>query len=98
MATQGFSDSGVTMRSCGQIASRRAKRLRLPGSSAYACRRPAWDGRMTVAARETSSFAATLAALRRETAHNPRRPQIWRQLADHLDTAGDRAGAETAYL
>ena len=53
---------------------------------------------MTVAARETSSFEATLAALRRETATNPRRPQIWRQLADHLDIAGDRAGAEQAYL
>jgi len=36
--------------------------------------------------------------LRRETALNPRRPQIWRQLADHLDAAGDRAGAEQAYL
>jgi len=53
---------------------------------------------MIVAARETSSFADTLAALRRETTHNPRRPQIWRQLADHLDAAGDRAGAEIAYL
>ena len=53
---------------------------------------------MIVAARETNSFAATLAALRRETAHNPQRPQIWRQLADHLDLAGDRAGAERAYL
>jgi tetratricopeptide (TPR) repeat protein len=53
---------------------------------------------MTVAARETSSFAATLAALRRETGHNPRRPQIWRELADQLDAAGDRAGAEAAYL
>jgi len=61
-------------------------------------RRPAWDGRMIVATRETSSLAATVAALRRETAHNPRRPQIWRQLADYLDIAGDRAGAEAAYL
>ena len=53
---------------------------------------------MIVAARETSSFEATLAALRRETALNPRRPQIWRQLADHLDVAGDRDGAAQAYL
>ena len=53
---------------------------------------------MIVAARETSSFEATLAALRRETAHNPHRPQIWRQYADHLDAIGDRAGAEQAYL
>jgi len=53
---------------------------------------------MIVAARETSSFEATLAALRRETALNPCRPQIWRQLADHLDATGDRAGAEQAYL
>jgi tetratricopeptide (TPR) repeat protein len=72
--------------------------LRLPGSSPYACRRPALDGRMTVAARETSSFAATLAELRRETAHNPRRPQIWRELADYLDDAGDRGSAASAYL
>jgi len=56
------------------------------------------ERRMLVAARETSSFAATLAALRRETVHNPQRPQIWRQFADHLDVAGDRAGAEQAYL
>jgi tetratricopeptide (TPR) repeat protein len=53
---------------------------------------------MIVAARETSSFEATLATLRGETAINPRRPQIWRQLADHLDAAGDRVGAEQAYL
>ena len=53
---------------------------------------------MTVAARETSSFDATLAALREEAARTPRRAQIWRQLADHLDAAGDRAGAERAYL
>ena len=53
---------------------------------------------MPVAARETSSFEATLSALRRETALNPRRPQIWRQFADHLDAAGDRTGAEQAYL
>ena len=53
---------------------------------------------MTVAARETSSFETTLAALRRETVLNPRRPQIWRQYADHLDVIGDRAGAAPAYL
>jgi len=53
---------------------------------------------MIVAARETSSFAASLAALRREATHNPQRPQIWRQLADQLDLSGDRDGAEQAYL
>jgi predicted Zn-dependent protease len=39
-----------------------------------------------------------IASLRHAAARNPRRPQIWRQLADHLDLAGDRAGAEAAYL
>jgi tetratricopeptide (TPR) repeat protein len=29
---------------------------------------------------------------------NPRQPQVWRELADHLDLAGDRAGAAGAYL
>src|ERR1043166_5148005 len=54
--------------------------------------------RMIVAARETSSFTATLAALRREATHNPQRPQIWRQLADQLGSSDDRGGAEQAYL
>jgi cytochrome c-type biogenesis protein CcmH/NrfG len=41
---------------------------------------------------------AAVASLRQAVARDPRRPQAWRQLADHLDAAGDRAGAEAAYL
>ena len=41
---------------------------------------------------------AAIAALRQALARDPRRPQAWRQLADHLDARGDRAGAEGAYL
>jgi tetratricopeptide (TPR) repeat protein len=52
------------------------------------------------------SFAASIsgapsdvaAALRRVVAADPFRPQAWRQLADHLDAAGDRDGAADAYL
>ena len=53
---------------------------------------------MIVAARETPSLDADLASLRRVAAAEPKRPQIWRLLADHLDLAGDRAGAAQAYL
>jgi tetratricopeptide (TPR) repeat protein len=53
---------------------------------------------MIVAARETGSLQDTVAFLRRAVALDPRQPQVWRQLADHLDIAGDRAGAEQAYL
>jgi len=41
---------------------------------------------------------AAIAALRQAAAADPRQPQVWRQLADHLDVAGDRAGAAAAYL
>jgi tetratricopeptide (TPR) repeat protein len=53
---------------------------------------------MAVAVGEFRSLDAALAAVRREAHANPRRPQIWRQLGDHLDAAGDRQGAEAAYL
>ncbi|HZP67256.1 MAG TPA: sulfotransferase [Rudaea sp.] len=53
---------------------------------------------MIVAAGETGSFEADLAALRRTAAAAPQRPQVWRELADALDAAGDRAAAEAAYL
>jgi len=36
--------------------------------------------------------------LRETVAHDPKRPQAWRQLGDHLDAAGDRAGAAHAYV
>jgi tetratricopeptide (TPR) repeat protein len=53
---------------------------------------------MLVAARETDALHEAVAQLRRSVALDPRRPQIWRQLGDHLDLAGDRAGAQQAYL
>jgi len=53
---------------------------------------------MIVAARETGSLEGAVMSLRRMVALDPRRPQVWLQLADHLDIAGDRAGAEQAYL
>ena len=53
---------------------------------------------MTVAAEETRSPTSAVAELRRVAASEPRRPQIWRQLADHLDLAGDRVAAQDAYL
>jgi tetratricopeptide (TPR) repeat protein len=46
----------------------------------------------------SNEFDAALAALRQAAAREPRRAQIWRQLADHLDVAGDRNGAAAAYL
>src|SRR3954449_9440089 len=42
--------------------------------------------------------APAMAELRQCAAREPRRAQIWRQLADHLDAAGDRDGAASAYL
>ena len=45
-----------------------------------------------------NELAAAVAALRQTAAREPRCPQIWRQLADHLDAAGDRDGAASAYL
>ena len=53
---------------------------------------------MTVAAGEASSPEAAVAALRIAASRDPRRPQIWRQLADHLDVVGNRAAAADAYL
>jgi tetratricopeptide (TPR) repeat protein len=53
---------------------------------------------MTVAVGETRTLDSALAELRRAVAIEPRRPQVWRQLADHLDAAGERSGAERAYL
>lgn len=53
---------------------------------------------MIVAAGETGSLDASAASLRRIVAMDPTRPQAWRQLGDHLDAMGDRAGAEYAYL
>jgi tetratricopeptide (TPR) repeat protein len=53
---------------------------------------------MTVAVAHTASLGATIASLRRDATRNPRQPQIWRELADHLDAGGDRAGAASAYL
>ncbi len=52
---------------------------------------------MAVAAGEMQSQAA-IARLRTAAARDPRQPQIWRALADHLDEAGDRDGAAAAYL
>jgi tetratricopeptide (TPR) repeat protein len=53
---------------------------------------------MAVAVGDARSLDFAVAALRRAAATTPRQPQVWRQLADHLDAIGDRAGAETAYL
>jgi len=53
---------------------------------------------MILAVGQTGTLDSAVATLRRTAAASPRRPQIWRELADHLDVAGDRAGAEAAYL
>ncbi|MEP6940812.1 MAG: sulfotransferase [Rudaea sp.] len=54
---------------------------------------------MTVAVGSNQTpHGAAAAALRREAAVHPQRPQVWRELADHLDAGGDRAGSEQAYL
>jgi tetratricopeptide (TPR) repeat protein len=52
---------------------------------------------MSVAASAIGSPSEAVAALRRIVAADPFRPQAWRQLADHLDAAGDRGGAADAY-
>jgi len=45
------------------------------------------------------AIQTTAITLLRETvAHDPKRPQAWRQLGDHLDAAGDRHAAAHAYL
>src|SRR5215471_10018555 len=53
---------------------------------------------MTVALKGARSLESVVVELRRAAATNPRWPQIWRQLADHLDLCGDRSAAEIAYL
>jgi tetratricopeptide (TPR) repeat protein len=53
---------------------------------------------MAVAVGSDRSLDAAVVALRRMAAEHPRRPQIWRELADRLDDVGDRAGAADAYL
>jgi tetratricopeptide (TPR) repeat protein len=53
---------------------------------------------MAVAVGDARSLDFSVAALRRAAATTPRQPQVWRQLADHLDAVGDRSAAETAYL
>jgi tetratricopeptide (TPR) repeat protein len=53
---------------------------------------------MIVAVGDQASPDAAVATLRSVAALDPRRAQAWRKLGDHLDIAGDRAGAESAYL
>ena len=53
---------------------------------------------MAVAAGEMRLPQAAIARLRAAAASDPKRPQIWRVLADQLDEAGDRDGAAAAYL
>lgn len=53
---------------------------------------------MGVAAREMHADGDGLARLHRSAAANPAQPQIWRQLADALDVAGDRSAAAATYL
>ena len=53
---------------------------------------------MAAAAGEAISQDAAVAARRRAAALDPKRPQVWRALADQLDAADDRAGAANAYL
>ncbi len=53
---------------------------------------------MAVVAGEMQSPHAAAARLRAIAASDPKRPQVWRALADRLDEAGDRDGAAAAYL
>ncbi|HEV7489419.1 MAG TPA: tetratricopeptide repeat protein, partial [Rhodanobacteraceae bacterium] len=53
---------------------------------------------MSAAARVTGPSEDSVARLRRETAGDQARPEVWRELADRLLAAGDRAGASDAYL
>ena len=53
---------------------------------------------MAVAAGEMRTPQAAVARLRAAAARNPKRPQVWRELADHLDVIGQRAAAADAYL
>ena len=52
---------------------------------------------MSLAASATGAPADAVASLRRVLAADPKRSQAWRELADQLDAAGDRAGAAAAY-
>jgi tetratricopeptide (TPR) repeat protein len=47
---------------------------------------------------DRNGLDAAIASLRQAAARAPHQPQVWRQLADHLDAAGDRNGAACAYL
>ena len=53
---------------------------------------------MIVAVGEKGTLNAAMTSLRSAVALDPKRAQVWRMLGDHLDAAGDRAGAESAYL
>ena len=53
---------------------------------------------MAVAAGEMRKPQAAIARLRTAAASDPKQPQVWRALADHLDESGDRTGAASAYL
>ena len=53
---------------------------------------------MIVAVGDQGSADAAVATLRSIVALDPGRAQAWRRLGDNLDIAGDRAGAESAYL
>ncbi len=53
---------------------------------------------MAVAAGELQSPHAAVARLSAAAASDPKRPQLWRALADLLDETGDRSAAASAYL
>ncbi len=53
---------------------------------------------MTVAAGEEGSPEAAVAALRIAASRDPKCPQVWRRLADHLDVVGNHSAAADAYL
>jgi len=53
---------------------------------------------MSVAATAAVLPDEAIASLRRIVATDPKRPQAWRALADHMDAAGDRPAAAEAYL
>ncbi|MBS0486039.1 MAG: sulfotransferase [Proteobacteria bacterium] len=85
----GCAKSGDLSRECKPVAG--------IGMNPYAS--PTREGRcMGVAAGQAETIGAGLVRLRRAACANPAQPQIWRQLADALDEAGDRAGAAAAYL
>ena len=59
---------------------------------------PPQEGRMIVAATDTSSRDAAVASLRHALALDPSTPQAWRCLADLLDANDERSAAADAYL